>query len=319
MRVELRCEALEDRCTPATFTVTTDVENNTPGDGVVSLREAVDSSNKNDPGAGKQNVVDFAAGLKGKAITLTQDQIVITKSVRIMGPGSADLTVKRNTSGAQFRLFTVNANTTVLFQGLTLRDGYAPGSAVPAGGGAIYSEGTLTVSVSQFLSNVAGSHYTGPGRGGAIRAAAGSLELLGTTLGGNGATYGGAVYAAVPVVMNDCVVTLNNAATSGGGLYFVGAGKTAELRGTEVFGNGALEGAGVFLEGATLDLRLQTKLYDNAASGKGGGVYANGGKVLYDGVTIGDNTASVGDGVYLTGGATTEGTNVVWNNDVQAP
>src|SRR5260370_34575969 len=112
-------ELLEDRCVPATITVTS-AGDDTAVDGTVSLREAILSINQGANfnkdvvavGAyGTNDTIDFAAGLSGQTITINSALPTITKGVTITGPGPANLTVKANLgTSSLFRVFTTNSS-----------------------------------------------------------------------------------------------------------------------------------------------------------------------------------------------------------------
>jgi hypothetical protein len=113
-----RCERLEGRSLPRTFTVL-----NFADSGPGSLRQASRGANVK-PGA---YVTQFDRQLKG-TITLTSGQLTITSDVTVNGPGADKLTVSGNDTS---RIFTVaggrdeSARTTVSILGLTLSQGSA--------------------------------------------------------------------------------------------------------------------------------------------------------------------------------------------------
>jgi hypothetical protein len=100
-RCLLRLETLEDRCTPANFTVDTlnDTHDTNPGDGNaqdaavrVSLRAAIEEANAL---SGTDNIY-FDAALTG---TIHCDSALeVTSSLAIIGNGSSVITVARSTS-----------------------------------------------------------------------------------------------------------------------------------------------------------------------------------------------------------------------------
>jgi hypothetical protein len=127
----LGVEALDDRCLPSTFTVTSLL-----GSGAGSLREAVSAANAN-PGA---DTIDFAVtGTIGlTTIGLTSSQLDITDSLTINGPGASALTVSGE--GAS-RVFGIAGAPTVTIAGLTVANGGIQGS----GGGLYVAGGTVTL------------------------------------------------------------------------------------------------------------------------------------------------------------------------------
>src|SRR5262249_39669265 len=112
LRIVPRLEALEDRTVPSTLTVTNNLDTGVAGDG--SLR------------AQSGDVLDFAPGLLGQTIRLTNGELAITKSLDIEGPGAKQLTVSG--CGAS-RVFDISAGVTVTIAGMTMTDGLANGSS----------------------------------------------------------------------------------------------------------------------------------------------------------------------------------------------
>jgi predicted outer membrane repeat protein len=90
---------------------------------------------------------------------LTSGELLVNKSVSILGPGAANLAVNGNHSN---RVFHVTAGTTVTIAGLTITNGFAIGASPnwPFGGGIWNEYGTLTVSNSLFAGN-SSSNYGG--------------------------------------------------------------------------------------------------------------------------------------------------------------
>lgn len=116
-----------------------------------SLRQAVVDSNTA-PGA---DVISFQAGLSG-VIELVTALPELAGDLTINGPGPDTLTVRRNSSTA-FRIFTISTGTTVVINGLTLRNGSAPQiqnqKYTSATGGGILNEGQLTVNSCKIIGN----------------------------------------------------------------------------------------------------------------------------------------------------------------------
>ena len=112
-----------------------------------SLRQAIFDANEN---VGS-DTIQFAAGLTG-TITLTADELAISDSLTIQGPGAANLTID---AAGKSRIFDVDdgdsgTNIDVQISGLTLTGGSADT------GGAILSHEKLTVNSSTITGNTAG-------------------------------------------------------------------------------------------------------------------------------------------------------------------
>src|SRR5262249_55294497 len=166
----LHLEALEDRTVPSTFTVTNNLDTGALGDG--SLRGEIAAAQSGD-------TINFAPGLAGQTISLTNGELAITRSLNIEGPGAKQLTVSGNHAS---RVFDISAGVTATIAGMTMPDGLADGSSpVLAGsGGGILNRGDLTLSRDILSNNQAvGDAGTSPlGRvGGAV---GGGLANLGT-------------------------------------------------------------------------------------------------------------------------------------------
>src|SRR5713101_5638207 len=154
-------EALEDRLAPATLTVNS-VADDTAPDSLLTLREAI--LLVNNAGAlgrnltagetaqisgsyGSNDTIQFASNLNG-TINLAGALPDLSRSVRVLGPGATNLTVRRNSIEA-YRIFTVDSGTTCTLSGLTITNG------ANLGGGGILNHGTLTVSNDSVSGNYA--------------------------------------------------------------------------------------------------------------------------------------------------------------------
>jgi hypothetical protein len=173
------------------------------------------------------------------------------------------------------------------------------------------------------------------GSGGAIYTAPNSsLTIAGTTFTGNAATStGGAINIdnESSATISNSFFVLNTADSFGGGIYINSSttanpttvtlhavdvnGNRAEFRGGGIFVNSFPEGAGT-----TLTLKGGTTIQNNVVTtsgGKGGGIYFGMGTINLDGVWIGNNDATQGDGMYRVNGTTKNigPGGVTWVND----
>src|SRR6266581_7984433 len=107
----------------ATLTVTT-----TADSGTGSLRASLKNSRNGD-------TINFAVT---GTIVLTGGELLVSKSVNILGPGASNLTVSGNHAS---RVFRISSRTTATITGLTIANGVAG-----SGGGIFSDHATLTVS-----------------------------------------------------------------------------------------------------------------------------------------------------------------------------
>lgn len=256
-------ESLEDRRMLATITVTS-LADNLLVNGQVTLREAILAAQLNVSVDGSTagssvggDIIKFADNLNGpvKLLEINDDDtglssLVIRSEITIQG-NAAGITISRDTSALEMRLFLVTAGGNLTLDSLTLADGVGRGYDGVAGspngqdglGGAILNQGTLTVSASTLANNrssggnAASGGNGGSGLGGAIYNDGGHVTIRNATLSGNstqvgtgasgGNRFGGGVYGRNgSLAIYNSTIT-NNSATTGRGVYVVGVGGTA--------------------------------------------------------------------------------------------
>ncbi|HWM89691.1 MAG TPA: IPTL-CTERM sorting domain-containing protein [Thermoanaerobaculia bacterium] len=234
----------------ATFTV-----DNLSDSGPGSLRQAVLDANA----AVGADFIIFQAGLTG-TITLTSDEILITDSVEITGPGAGVLAVHGNDTSRIFRvqnaLVGVNATVSgltlthgserfggavaVFGESLTLRSVVVSDSEALFSGGNVYVQaGSLTVQDSTVSGGVTDD-------GGGIAVDEGLLVIDRSTVSDNQADNGGAIHTANTLAQIVSSTISGNSATSNGGGFFGEALSTFEVRHTTVSGNTAGSAGGSF-------------------------------------------------------------------------
>ena len=251
----------------------------------------VTNTNDSGPGSLRQAVMDAANGdtinfsVTG-TITLTSGQITIDKSLNIIGPGAASLTIDGNNSS---RIFEMNNYLrTVNIHGITFRNGNST-----THGGAIYSSGAMTITNSVFSGNSAVE------RGGAIYLIASyRSNIRDTTFSGNSADQGGAIYTFGPMSVIDSTFSGNSAVDNGGAIY---VDDEVEVVNSTFSGNSALSAGGAFFTRAgSITTLTNSTISGNSATQSGGATY-NFGSISVRNSIISDNNAAQGANCYLTG------------------
>ena len=207
---------VSDPTGPAALIVTTPADT-VANDGVVSLREAINTANAD----GNSSVISFdIPGAGPHLITLTGGQLTLSQPVDIDndGPGVESVTVSGNNAT---RIFNVSTAATVA--GLTLangRDSFQGGGAINVDNGASLTLVNCTLSGNRIEGAAVG--------GGAIRANFATLTFLNCTFSGNSAvntssnsfssSNGGAIFTnASAVTLRNCTLTNNSASSPNGG------------------------------------------------------------------------------------------------------
>ncbi len=317
-------EALEERWTPSTFTVTNTYDDGGQG----TLRWAVNQANQH-PG---DDTITFNLNQSSWGVSLPFPSTITlnhangpltltdtTGQTFINGPAAGLLTVDGN---GGTRVFQVNPHVTASLTGLTVTDGFAPSSA-----GGIRNDGTLTLTNCTVSRN-----STGNGYGGGVYND-GSLTLNNSTVYRNSAYMGGGIYSNGSLTVTGCTFTLNSAGWDGGGIlnegnlqlnsttfdqnsayWFGGAifsdsvltdtGSTFS-RGSATYGGGIANGGVATLTGSTVS--------GNSASQGGGGIYNYANLTLDSGYVLG-NSATLGGGICNDGSAGLTGICVQFNS-----
>jgi len=178
------------------------------------------------------------------------------------------------------------------------RIGPQPFSGLGGSGGGLWARafgGTISVIDSQFDENSASRYGGGLSASGVF---GGNVRIEQSAISRNSAILGGGV----SIVGNVSVVesrTQTNTADVGGGVW-VGGGQfntTARLVRSEVEGNGARLGAGVYFTGPTR-LEVQESTISQNQAETGGGIWSNGNLIVRQS-TISGNAAAVGGGIFL--------------------
>jgi len=267
------------------------------------------------------DTIDFSVS---GTINLTGALPNLVSDMTITGPGSALLTVRRDTGGI-YRIFTINSGT-IAISGMTITNGRTADGVLgtgnnvgPSGGGILQSSGVLALTDVVLTGNTTGKGYD-------------DLSSA-SSIGGFGG-FGGGIDAAGTLVMTNCVVSNNTTGRGGdGGLtgsggrgagIFLEAHARATLNNVTVTGNvtgigggpssstRSGDGAGIWSGGhgfqatATLDM-IECIITNNRTadslrySGSGGGLYILAGRATLTNSSVTNNRT--GDGSISNGQA----------------
>jgi CSLREA domain-containing protein len=258
-----------------------------PGSGACTLRAALQEANASDD----ISTIGFAPELMG-TIALGGSLPAVTRGVSLYGPGPDILAIDAGQAG--FRVLTFDSPpgpAASEVRGLTLTGGQSD-----LGGGLFVGAGhSLTLADSQVHANQAMA-------GGGAYVSGGSLTLLNTTVSDNSAGQnGGGIYSFdSSLALWGARITGNQAESGrGAGIYHDGTGMLSASGGL-LGGNGpAQQGGGLWVNGTALLSALT--LADNRA-GDGGGIFVQGGNVSLVAGTASANRAANGAGIYNHGG-----------------
>jgi hypothetical protein len=296
-------EILEERLSPAVFTVTNTLDNGgvnpAPGAGTGTLRQAIIDSNA----ASSNDTIVFAIA-NGSTITLAAALPAIASaatsgSLTITGLGSTNLTV----SGANnFRVFANAANAISTITGLTISNGKA---SYPGGGG-ILNIGSLT------LTDVAVKNTQNPvGYNGTaiLNQATGtivgtSVTISGNTMAGGGGSGGGLFNNGGSVALTNSIITGNTTnGGSGAGVFNQTGMFTAtntQITNNKINAGNYGAGGGLFLNGGTVTL-LYCTVSQNYSRNSGGGIFSRSTTALsMTGGAVSNNSTRIGN--YIGGG-----------------
>ncbi len=246
------------------------------------------------------SVIVIDGEIKATTDSGNSGEITIGRNLTIQGKTGAT-TDKLNANGQNHRIFKVTGGKTLTLKNLTLKGGKVAASGEP-GGGAIYAEGTLTMTDCTVTDN-----ETDYGNGGGIYAES-DLTMTRCTVSNNTVSdssgLGGGIYIYVTGThtMTNCTVTNNEAKYShGGGIYAMG---TLSMMNCTVTGNkaqssgaGSGSGGGIYTTGNLAMTGGSVTGNKANSNGKGGGIYIDGnGSFTMTGVTVSSNTTVYGDG-----------------------
>ncbi|MFW2332191.1 carbohydrate binding domain-containing protein [Ilumatobacter sp.] len=244
---------------PPSEVVVTTLDDSGPG----SLREALSL-------IADDGTITFDPAVAGGTLTLTSGQLTVDRSVTVVGPPAAPVTIS---AGGASRVVQIGAGIDVSMSDLVIRDGVA----APQGGG-ILNAGTLSldrVTVTENQENSAGPADFQFGGGGIYNGDGAVLNLTDSIVSDNAtvAQPGGGVYGFFNSTINltDTTISGNVAGDVAGGLRTLG---NADISGSTISGNTstAWHGGGIFATDGTVTI-IDTEIVDNVgAPGTAGGL-----------------------------------------------
>jgi CSLREA domain-containing protein len=298
-----------------TVNTTTDDGSGTCTQTKCTLRDAILQASLND---------QITFSLPGNStVALTSGPLSITTNIAIKGPGAGLLTIARSSAPgiAHFRILNIPVGTRFDLSGVTISNGL---DDTGDGVGGIHNLGILSVTACVISGNTSTT-----GAGGIFNS--GTLTINNSTISGNSASFrGGGVLndgdGAVATVTNS-TISGNSAHATGGGIVNGNGGNpnTAKLTisNTTISGNTASAGGGIYNNSTdpTVGLTIaNSTVSGNTATstvgGSGGGIYNdNAGKTckLMSSI-VAKNTGPIGPDIYNGGTVTSQGYNLIGNN-----
>lgn len=314
-------EVLESRMLLTNFQVTSLGDDVNGGDGLTTLREALNAAN----GIAGADTISFAPNLTGK-ISLTGGELPISDTVTITGLGAAATIVDAQQASRVFNISGTAGDVT--FDGLTIQGGKTTGNGRNYAGAGILnnSTGALTIlnSTVQNNSTTGNSTSTYNNASGAAIFCLNTVTLTLTnsvvsgnftngTRAGGGAIYG---YSGGSLTLNQSTITGNSTNADGGrgGAIYWWAGTVAlndtQVRYNKTAGANAPGGA-IYSNSASVSLD-NSNVFANQTLGnnsRGGGIYSRSGAVNLNNSYISGNQTfgadSDGGGIYSISGAVT--------------
>ncbi len=312
---------LEDRAVPATITVNTILDDNTPNNGLLSLREALAAANRDNAGLPADSdvvgatvgpfgvdTIRFAANVTGTSY-LANGTLTISNPVTIAGPGAGLLKLSGFTAApggvggptpTQNRVLDV-AIGAVTIQDITIQDGLVNSGR----GGAIRNLGSLTISRVLFDNNRGQSGSPASPANASFGAAISNGVVGDLTVNDSGFTNGFASNTLGTDIYSDSagVVAVTNSSLTGqfmngSGVPFTGGNSLVTTAGTLRVVNSFV--GGIAVSGGTADLRyvtaaaIQTTRTSPLLPTEGYGLYVSGtGAVTLTSSIVSGNTVTV--------------------------
>jgi CSLREA domain-containing protein len=302
-----------------TFTDEWDTDTNTKHKTKCSLREALqatfNSNVQGNQGCGSPGAFDeYRIEMNAGTYLLTRPEELPHVNVKVVIDGKKSVTIDGNTASRDKGIFTVGSEGLLILENITLQNGRR------GAGGAIYSQGDVTLREATFKKNAADIGNK-TGQGGAIYSSGGDLIIIKSKFEENRSDdKGGAIYSGASLVLVDRSEFLDNRAFGNGGAWAnTGASESfPTIRDSKFQGNRVIvqevpngyepksdsHGGGAIWSNGKM-LVEKTQFYQNyTRRAKGGGAIHNQGEIRFQDVAMAENEAKIdGDFPNSFGGA----------------
>jgi hypothetical protein len=287
----------------ATLTVnnTADAGGTCPG-ADCTLRQAIATA-----GAGDTITFSLAAN---STVTLTSGELLINKTLTISGPGPNALSVMRSAGATGFRLFDIGSGVTATISGLTISNGVLNGTANNHQGGGIFNAGTLTITNCTISGN--STQQTSPGNSGGGIFNGGTLTITNSTISGNTSNSatdgGGGIHNKGTLMVTNSTISgnsTNNSTPGGGGVKNEGQATitNSTISGNTMTNSSGGKGAGIYNVTGTMTVTSSTISGNNGDTGRGGGIENEATLTVVNSTISGNSTLNgFGGGIYSGGG-----------------
>lgn len=238
-------------------------------------------------------------------IKLSHGRLVISQGLTVIGPGQERLILDGQNLDGVLKIQYVGAR----ISGLTVQNG----AQVSFGGGINIDLGTYVT-----LQDVTVLNSSATSQGGGV-ANYGSAELINVRIRSNRVqgymgeiVGGGGIYSRSDIVLRNVELSDNLSITRGGGIYAQGF---ADAVGLTVSGNVAYsDGGGLYLANSSNTKISNATVVENTSNSLGGGLYNDFAFLDLSHVTIADNSAASGGGLYPYSQRTSFQNSIIANN-----
>ncbi len=298
-----------------------------------SLRQSILTANAGD-------TIQFNSALNGSTILLTSGELVINKSLTIMGNGTANTIISGNNLGRVMNISnagTVNIIGVKMVNGITLLSGGAmtissstvniasseiSGNNAGVNGGAINNSGTLNISSTLIANNNANGTAASTGGGAIYNDGTLSIDdnstLTSNTASGVSGSGGALFSAAGTVNITNSTLSSNAANRAGGAIEMINGSLT--VTGSVITNNDVNGGAGTpnpgnggafHISGSSAAAIFDsTRVMANSAASEGGGLWNQAGSSLgvrnqtlvHGNTALGTSADNGGGGIFNNGG-----------------